>query len=142
MVWWWILAAVFASCSSPPPVVVETIEVFGPYRGPAAEGFHSSLESFGEGRNVEIRYTGSSDFTRDLQRGPWPAHDRLRVRAAHLVAHVGFVRSWARSVQIGGVNLRGRRSCCLIRFAWSSTRRHSTERDRREPRSRLGPVTA
>lgn len=46
----------------------ETIVVFGPYRGAEADHLIVSLEEYSSNDQVEIRYTGSTDFVSDLNR--------------------------------------------------------------------------
>lgn len=47
---------------------VETIVVFGPYRGAEADRLIESLEEYPSSDRIEIRYTGSTNFVSDLNR--------------------------------------------------------------------------
>ncbi|MFV1989508.1 MAG: ABC transporter substrate-binding protein [Acidimicrobiales bacterium] len=64
-----LLAAglLIAACGDTEASPTETITVFAPYRGRSAELFQASLKSFADDNNVQIRYTGTSDFVNDLR---------------------------------------------------------------------------
>jgi alpha-glucoside transport system substrate-binding protein len=64
-----ILAATLAACGSPSatPSDADAIDVFGPYRGNEADRFAASLRGFEQSTGIEVNYTGSADFVRDLR---------------------------------------------------------------------------
>jgi alpha-glucoside transport system substrate-binding protein len=64
-----LLAATLAACgsSSAPSSDVDAIDVFGPYRGNEADRFAASLRGFEQATGIEVHYTGSADFVRDLR---------------------------------------------------------------------------
>lgn len=43
------------------------LEIFGPYREAEADNFAASLAEFEQATGIEVRYTGSADFVRDLR---------------------------------------------------------------------------
>lgn len=63
-----LVGATLVGCDrAAPDAGVEPIEIFGPYRGAEADNFAASLESFERSTGVEVNYTGSADFVRDLR---------------------------------------------------------------------------
>lgn len=58
---------VLAACGSGGGERSEPLEIFGPYRTVEADNFAASLVDFEESTGIEVRYTGSADFVRDLR---------------------------------------------------------------------------
>jgi alpha-glucoside transport system substrate-binding protein len=61
-----LLVAVVVGCVGSSEDGGREIEIFGPYRGVEADNFAASLLEFELSTGIEVRYTGSADFVRDL----------------------------------------------------------------------------
>lgn len=63
-----VLAAVIATgCARGGSDTGPQLEIFGPYREVEADNFAASLLEFELSTGIEVRYTGSADFVRDLR---------------------------------------------------------------------------
>ena len=63
-----VLAAVVAAgCTAGGDDVGRQLEIFGPYRQAEADNFAASLSEFERSTGIDVRYTGSADFVRDLR---------------------------------------------------------------------------
>jgi alpha-glucoside transport system substrate-binding protein len=62
-----LLVAACGNAGSELESEIPVIDVFGPYRGVEADSFADVLRGFEQRAGIEVRYTGSADFVRDLQ---------------------------------------------------------------------------
>jgi alpha-glucoside transport system substrate-binding protein len=62
-----VVSLIVAGCANGADDEGRQLEIFGPYREVEADNFAASLSEFEEATGIEVRYTGSADFVRDLR---------------------------------------------------------------------------